>query len=117
MNHRMGQRIAMDQPISLFIAERGWIAGELINISLTGAAVRCDEWRALETCMPVEVLLEPADGRLPEQVKVHGFVVRRQKGLVGLMFMRDIVELVHRLRHESASGNMRGFEQSFASTG
>ena len=117
MNHRMGQRIATDHPISLFIAEHGWIEGELINISLTGAAVRCDEWRALETCMPVEVLLEPADGRRPEQVKIHGFVVRRQRGLIGLMFMRDVVELVQRLRHESASGNMRGLERPLASTG
>jgi hypothetical protein len=117
MNHRMGQRIATDQPVSLFSTERGWLAGELVNISLTGAAVRCEDWQALEPCMPVEVLLEPDDGKLPEQVKLHGFVVRLQEGTVGLMFMRDIVELVHRMRPTALAGGKHGFNASQAGIG
>lgn len=117
MNHRMGQRIVTDQPVSLFISEHGWVAGELVNISLTGAAVRCEEWQALEPCMPVEVMLEPADGKLPEQVKLHGFVVRLSEGVVGLMFMRDIVELVHRMRPSSITGGTLGFDAPQAGAG
>lgn len=114
MNHRMGQRIVTEQPVSLFISERGWVAGELVNISLTGAAVRCEEWQALEPCMPVEVLLEPNDGKLPEQVKLHGFVVRLSEGMVGLMFMRDIVELVHRMRPTCVAGGKLDFDATQA---
>lgn len=116
MNHRMGQRIAVDHAVSLYVADRGWVNGRLVNISLTGAAIHCSDWQQLEPCMPLEIMLRPGDGMQPEQVKLHGFVVRLQNSLVGMMFMRDIVELVHRLRPDSFQGGKPGKQVPLASS-
>jgi hypothetical protein len=115
MNHRMGQRIALDRAISLYVADHGWIDGKLLNISLTGAAIRCHDWEVMEPSMPVEVMLEPGDGMQPDRVKLHGFVVRLENDLVGMMFMRDIVELVQRLRPDTSSSGKPGDQAPSAS--
>lgn len=105
MNHRMGQRIPASHKVSLWYTERGCVDGRLVNISLTGAAIQCRNWKSLELYTPVVVNLELRDGDSPERVSINGFVVRIQEGLIGLMFMKDVIDLINRLKSDTTKNH------------
>jgi hypothetical protein len=121
MNHRMGQRFVAEHTVSLYVTNRSCmdgqltgscLEGQLVNISITGAAIHCTDRKAPSLYAPVIFKLEPKDGIEPEQFCVRGFVVRVQGEMLGLMFMREHLELVRRLRsnYESNVVNLTGPE-------
>ena len=98
MNHRMGQRIPADHAISLYFTEKGSVDGRLVNISLTGAAIRCSDWNLLVQYSPVVIKLKPDDESEAKPISIQGFVVRIEDGLIGIMFMRDAFDLFKRFK-------------------
>lgn len=98
MEHRMGERLNVNQPISLNVSNREPINGRLVDISISGVSIKCEEWSDLNLYTPVEIVVKPDDGLQPEVVKIMGFVVRLQNDMVGLTFMHEVVEPVNRLR-------------------
>ena len=108
MNHRMGERIDLDMPVTVYAADLGRIPGRMVNLSLSGAGIycRCD---LFEIYSVVELALLPDDGDQGRPIRIEGFVVRIRDGLIGVMFMRDRISLVHRL--SAGPGAVRGFER------
>lgn len=98
MNHRMGQRIPVDHAISLYFTEKGSIDGRLVNISLTGAAIRCSDWNLLVRYTPVVIKLQSDEESEAKPISIQGFVVRIEDGLIGIMFMRDAFDLFKRFK-------------------
>ncbi|WP_260291197.1 PilZ domain-containing protein [Sedimenticola hydrogenitrophicus] len=117
MEHRIGQRIEVDRKVVLRLTDRCRIDGRLMDISLSGAAIKCKDWNVFNAYTPVEVLLESGDGREPEKFRIQGFVVRLQKGLIGVMFMKEMVKLVRRLRSSSTKSGDHWQRESLARTG
>ncbi len=103
MNHRMGRRIQTSQRVSLDIPGLSDIHAELLNISLSGAAVRTNYTHLIEPYMPVNMRLHLSDSTRAGHLCVEGFVVRMSDSLVGIMFMRERIELVNRLRLDPES--------------
>lgn len=116
MEHRIGQRIEVDRKVCLRLTDRGLINGRLVDISLSGAAIKCQDWAVFNAYTPVEIMLESHDGKDPEKFRIQGFVVRLQKGMVGIMFMKEMVNLVRRLRTHSSSAKEGWREKSLAHT-
>lgn len=110
MNHRIGQRFAAEHTVSLYVTDRSCmdsqlvgscLDGKLIDISITGAAIHCKDEKVPNLYTPILFKLEPNDGMKPEQFCIRGFVVRVQGAKLGLMFMREHLELVSRLRNDN----------------
>lgn len=95
MNHRLGERIELDMPVTVYTADLGQIPGRMVNLSLSGAGIYC-RCELLEVYSVVELVLMFHDGNHPDQIRIEGFVVRIRNGLIGLMFMRDRMSLVRR---------------------
>ncbi|MEJ2406405.1 MAG: PilZ domain-containing protein [Candidatus Thiodiazotropha sp.] len=112
MNHRMGKRIQSAQPVTLEVTGLGKLNGRLKNISLSGAAVLCEEVHLLETYLPVNLSLLVHDGEQPAVVNVEGFVVRLKGGLIGIMFMHEMIGLLQRLPPDVDDLDM-GMEQHY----
>jgi len=113
MNHRMGDRLAVDLPVTVYTVDHGPVAGRLLNLSLSGAGIRC-RCEMIEDYSVVELGLALYGSDGPEQVRIEGFVVRKHDGLIGLMFMRDQVLLVRRLREQiehSMQRDVRGYQR------
>ncbi len=98
MNHRMGKRIETTHPVVLDVSGLGRMEGRLKNISLSGAAVVCEDVHLLDTYLPLNLSLQIVDGRQASTMTVEGFVVRLKGELIGIMFMQDMIGLVQRLR-------------------
>ncbi len=103
MNHRMGRRIQTNRPVSLDIPGLSDIHGELLNISLSGAAVRTAYTHLIEPYMPVNMRLQVPESTRSGYTSVEGFVVRMTDSLIGIMFMKERIELVNSLRPDSES--------------
>ena len=114
MNHRMGDRIVTELPVTVYAVDHGPITGELVNLSLSGAGIRC-RCDLFEVYSVVELHLLLYGVGSTEEVRIEGFVVRKQNGLIGVMFMRDRVLLVRRLREEFETTLQRDREDVNAS--
>jgi hypothetical protein len=113
MNHRMGQRFVAHHTVSLYVTDHSYMDGQLVgsrldgllvDISITGAAIHYKNGKAPGLYTPVIFKLEPNDGMKPEQFCVRSFVVRVQGEMLGLMFMREHLDLVQRLRNYKNEG-------------
>jgi len=111
MNHREGERIPTDIPLTLYALDRGPIEARLMNLSLSGAMIRCDVCVGLNVCTPVELWMELRGNRLQRSATVQGFVTRRDGHDIGIMFMQNMLWLVRNLR---ALGATASTEQSAA---
>ncbi len=105
MNHRMGNRLRANHTVSLLIPGVGEIEGQLRNISLSGAAVTTPDIHRIEPYMPLSLKVHFPGSSRPDPVGVEGFVVRLQDDLIGIMFMRERIELVNDLRPNNRSEN------------
>lgn len=103
MNRRFCKRIDLDIPVTAHTPNRGPFPGRVINMSESGAAFLCDRTHALELFTVMDFVLPlPILGK-PERAWVKGFLVRKQQGLVGILFMQDLDILMLRIRDDLLS--------------
>jgi hypothetical protein len=82
MDHRWGQRVAVDLAVQLLCHPRTIAVGQLVNVSVSGAFVRTGLVPPL--LAPVRILgfLSEHDGM--RRAAIEGYVVRRERGGFGL---------------------------------
>ncbi len=82
MDHRWGQRVAVDLAVQLLCHPRTIAVGRLMNVSVSGAYVRTGLVPAV--LAPVRILgfLSEAEGTRREAI--DGYVVRRERGGFGI---------------------------------
>jgi hypothetical protein len=107
MNHRQGERVQMDFPITVYGPDRGPIPARLLDMSLSGAGVDCGACVGIEPMQRVELWMNIPEGRGVEPVKIAGFVVRRDTTRIGLAFMDEAPWLVLRLRDDPRPAGRR----------
>lgn len=97
MNHRFGNRIAVDLPVTAYTVDYGPIAGRMVNLSQSGAAILCDHSHALKLYAALELgFVLPSQG-LSEQIRIEGLVVRKEDNLTAILFMQEMVRMMQRL--------------------
>ena len=108
MEHRWGQRIAVDMPIQIVAAASPWKAGHLINLSITGALVKVDfKPRLLSLVVIVIDLWTPT---LPDTRRFVGYVARVDQHGIGVEWCAIATSAVIDLVRTSADRMSRGIE-------
>ncbi len=98
MNHREGERISTDLPVTIYGPDRGPILALLRDVSLSGAGVECPDCVGIDAMDLVEIWMSLPLGKGLEPVRIPGFVVRRTGERLGVMFMDELPWLARRLR-------------------
>jgi hypothetical protein len=78
MDHRWGQRVAVDLAVQLLCHPRTIAVGQLMNVSVSGAFVRTGLVPALLAPVRILSFLSEHDGM--RRAAVEGYVVRRERG-------------------------------------
>jgi hypothetical protein len=82
MDHRWGQRVAVDLAVQLLCHPRTIAVGRLMNVSVSGAYVRTGIVPAL--LAPVRILGFLSEGEGSRREAIEGYVVRRESGGFGI---------------------------------
>jgi hypothetical protein len=81
VEHRWGQRIQVDLPVTVSVGQEGAIRGCMRNLSISGALLTMDADLRLDAL--IEVCIElPTPSRHPARLLAH--VTRRCDGYVGI---------------------------------
>lgn len=82
MDHRWGQRVAVDLAVQLLCHPRTVAVGRLMNVSVSGAFVRTGVVPAL--LAPVRILGFLSEHEGMRRAAIEGYVVRRERGGFGI---------------------------------
>ena len=82
MDHRWGQRVAVDLAVQLLCHPRTIAVGRLMNVSVSGALVRTGLVPAL--LAPVRILGFLSEHEGIRREVIEGYVVRRERGGFGI---------------------------------
>jgi len=108
MNHREGERVATDIPVTVYGPDRGPIQTRMRDVSLSGAGIDCPEGVGVDPMDLVEIWMSLPLREGLEPVRIAGFVVRRSSGRLGVMFMDETPWLPRRLREAAVGRKSRG---------
>lgn len=100
MNHRLGERLRVDLPAVLHPLDRAPVRARILDASLSGLGVWMQESaQNFHIMAPLEVnFFLPRQGGDWDPMDLHTFMVRRSRGVMGLMLAVENPELMWCLR-------------------
>ncbi len=111
MNTREGERVATDLAVTVHGPERGPFQARLRNASMSGAGIEFSASVGIDSMEPVELMISLPVGKRLQAVRITGFVVRRDEGWLGVMFMDEAPWLPSRLREAAVQPTTAGSPQ------
>jgi hypothetical protein len=110
MDHRWGQRVAVDLAVQLLCHPRTIAVGRLMNVSVSGAFVRTGLVPAL--LAPVRILGFLSEHEGMRREAIEGYVVRRERGGFGIEWFELAPAGI--CRFLLASAQLPAFEDDYA---
>jgi hypothetical protein len=98
MNHREGERIPTDLPVKLHRQGRALVHARLRDLSMSGAGIECPSGVTLYPLDRLDLWLSLSRKGDEPPLRIAGFVVRRNSGRLGFMFMQALPQLASRMR-------------------
>jgi len=110
MDHRWGQRVAVDLAVQLLCHPRTIAVGRLMNVSVSGAFVRTGLVPALLAPVRIVGFLSETEGT--RRAAVEGYVVRRERDGFGIEWFELAPAGICRFLMEGVG--FSGFEDDYA---
>jgi hypothetical protein len=110
MDHRWGQRVAVDLAVQLLCHPRTVAVGRLMNVSVSGAYVRTGLVPAL--LAPVRILGFLSETEGTRRAAIDGYVVRREREGFGIEWFELAPAGI--CRFLMAGVDLSGFEDDYA---
>ena len=110
MDHRWGQRVAVDLAVQLLCHPRTIAVGRLMNVSVSGAFVRTGLVPAL--LAPVRILGFLSETEGTRRAAIEGYVVRRERDGFGIEWFELAPAGV--CRFLVADVGLRAFDEDYA---
>jgi hypothetical protein len=101
MEHRWGERIAVDIPVRIAGRAFSCLPGTLVNLSVSGAAIEGDF--GFKPLVRIEVLLDLPHRLRSAAPSLHAYVARRGKDDIGIEWCEYSPEIVNCLLREATA--------------